>query len=270
MYGAKDDGRNTCRFFTEHMNTSTVERLQMRNGLRSGLLRNEFLLHYQPQFELGNGRLIGAEALIRWNRPEHGSVSPAQFIPVAESSGLIVPIGEWVLREACRQNRAWQDAGYSPIKVAVNLSALQFRRGNLVTTVRSILDETGLLPEWLELELTESILLEDVDHVLEVIEALKRNQLTLSIDDFGTGYSSLAYLKRFAVDKLKIDQSFVRNLAVDKQDAAIIRSIIELGRGLNLRTIAEGGRNRCAKAFIAGLWLQRGTRVSFGQTGACT
>ncbi len=240
MYGAKDDGRNTCRFFTEHMNTSTVERLQMRNGLRSGLLRNEFLLHYQPQFELGNGRLIGAEALIRWNRPEHGSVSPAQFIPVAESSGLIVPIGEWVLREACRQNRAWQDAGYSPIKVAVNLSALQFRRGNLVTTVRSILDETGLLPEWLELELTESILLEDVDHVLEVIEALKRNQLTLSIDDFGTGYSSLAYLKRFAVDKLKIDQSFVRNLAVDKQDAAIIRSIIELGRGLNLRTIAEG------------------------------
>lgn len=265
MYGAKEDGRNTCRFFAEHMNIATVERLQMQNGLRSGLLRNEFVLHYQPQFEMGSGRLIGAEALIRWNRPKHGPISPAQFIPVAESSGLIVPIGEWVLREACRQNRTWQDAGYAPMKVAVNLSALQFRRGDLVETVCGILDETGLAPEWLELELTESILLEDVGHVLTVIEALKLNHLTLSIDDFGTGYSSLAYLKRFAVDKLKIDQSFVRNLGVDKQDAAIVRSIIELGRGLNLRTIAEGVETDSQRVLLQAYGCNEAQGYLFGK-----
>lgn len=244
MYYAKDAGRNTYRFYTDQMNINAMERLNWLNNLHRALDHNEFVLHYQPQLDLKNGSLIGMEALIRWNSPEMGLVSPAKFIHVAEDSGLIVPIGKWVLQEACRQNRDWQDAGLAPVAVAVNLSALQFRRGSIVDTVTRILNETGLDPQWLELELTESILVHDIEQVLEIVRQLKKLGIKLAIDDFGTGYSSLTYLKRFAVDKLKIDQSFIRNVIVDTEDAAIVRSIIQLGHGLNLKTIAEGVETR--------------------------
>ncbi|CCG41774.1 putative bifunctional diguanylate cyclase/phosphodiesterase [Magnetospirillum molischianum] len=240
MYHAKEEGRNTYRFFDERMNVGVAELLRMRNGLRNALDHDEFELHFQPQIDLASGRVIGAEALIRWNHPELGRVSPDRFIPVAEESGLIVPIGEWVLREACRRAAAWQKEGLAGVTVAVNLSALQFKRGNLKQTVTDALAEFGLDPTCLELELTESILIKDVEEVLATVFQLKSLGLKLAIDDFGTGYSSLSYLKRFKVDKLKIDKSFVRDLASDPDDAAIIRTIIQMAHSLNLRTIAEG------------------------------
>ncbi|HEY3327830.1 MAG TPA: EAL domain-containing protein [Novimethylophilus sp.] len=239
MYHAKDCGRNTYRFYTERLNVHALERTQLQNSLHHALKHHEFVLHYQPQFELASGQMIGVEALIRWNSPELGLVPPSKFISVAEDSGLIVSIGEWVLREACRQNRAWQDAGLEPFVVAVNLSALQFRRSGIVGTVVNILDESGLEPAWLELELTETLLIHDIEYVLEIVKKLKKIGVRLSIDDFGTGYSSLAHLKRFAVDKLKVAQSFVCNLTADSDDAAIVRSVIHLGHSLNLKVIAE-------------------------------
>lgn len=240
MYKAKDDGRNTYRFFDEAMNVEAVEHLFIRNGLRRALERNELVLHYQPQFELSSGAIIGVEALLRWKHPELGIVSPARFIPVAEESGLIVPIGDWVLREACRQAMAWQRAGLPELCMAVNLSAVQFRRGNVEQSVVHALEQTGFNPVLLELELTESILIQNVESVLASVKRLKLLGVKLAIDDFGTGYSSLSYLKRFDIDKLKIDQSFVRDLATDPDDAAIVRAIIQMARSLNLRTIAEG------------------------------
>jgi diguanylate cyclase (GGDEF)-like protein len=240
MYYAKDCGRNTYRFYTEQMNIRALERMQLQNNLHQALQQHEFVLHYQPQFELASGRMSGVEALIRWNSPELGLVPPAKFIPAAEDCGLIMPLGEWVLHEACRQNQRWQDEGYEPFVIAVNLSALQFRRGSIVETIAEVLEVSRLSPEWLELELTESILIQNVEHVLELIRNLKKLGVGLSIDDFGTGYSSLAYLKRFAVDKLKVDQSFVRNMTIDSDDAAIVHSVIQLGHSLKLRIIAEG------------------------------
>jgi diguanylate cyclase (GGDEF)-like protein/PAS domain S-box-containing protein len=240
MYYAKDSGRNAYRFYTEQMNIQAMERLHILNDLHQALKNDEFVLHYQPQLDLNSGKVIGLEALIRWNSPGSGMVLPGKFIPVAEENGLIVQIGEWVLREVCRQQRIWQDAGYEPLVVAVNLSAIQFRRGDIVDKVIDILRQSGVGPEWLELELTESILIQDVERTLGMVEQLKSTNIGLSIDDFGTGYSSLAYLKRFKVDKLKIDQSFIRNLEVDRDDAAIVRSIIQLAHGLDLRVIAEG------------------------------
>jgi len=240
MYHAKEEGRNTYRFFDERMNLGVAELLRLRNGLRHALDHGEFELHYQPQVDLASGRVIGAEALIRWNNPELGRVPPDRFIPVAEETGLIVPIGEWVLREACRRAAVWQKEGLAGITVAVNLSALQFKRGNLKQTITAALAESGLDPVCLELELTESILIKDVEEVLATVFQLKSLGLKLAIDDFGTGYSSLSYLKRFKVDKLKIDKSFVRDLASDPDDAAIIRTIIQMAHSLNLRTIAEG------------------------------
>lgn len=240
MYYAKDGGRNAYRFYTEQMNVQAMERLLLQNDLHQALKNNEFVLHYQPQLDLNTGRMVGVEALIRWNSPEAGLVLPGKFIAVAEESGLIVQIGEWVIQEVCRQISSWQDAGYEPLVVAVNLSAIQFRRGDIVNTVSQILRKARVAPEWLELELTESLLIQDVERTLGMMEQLKSTNIGLSIDDFGTGYSSLAYLKRFKVDKLKIDQSFIRNLEVDKDDAAIVRSIIQLAHGLNLRVIAEG------------------------------
>ena len=240
MYHAKEIGRNTYRFFDPGMNTGTDEHLRLRHGLLRALERQEFVLHYQPQIDLADGAVVGAEALIRWNHPELGLVPPGRFIPVAEDNGLIVPIGEWVIREACRQLAEWGRLGLPELGVAVNLSALQVKRGNLETSVAAALAESGLAPARLELELTESILIKDVDAVLATVQRLKALGLRLSIDDFGTGYSSLAYLKRFKVDKLKIDQSFVRDLMSDPEDAAIVRTIIQMARSLNLRTIAEG------------------------------
>ncbi len=240
MYRAKDAGRNTYRFFDAQMNVEAIEQLSMRNGLRRALERREFVLHYQPQIDLRTGVTIGAEALIRWNHPEYGMIPPGRFITIAEDSGLIVPIGEWVLREACRQVAVWSKAGLSDFVVAVNLSAVQFKRGDLEQSVVSALRESGIDPSMLELELTESILINNTEGILATVKRLKHLGLKLSIDDFGTGYSSLSYLKRFEVDKLKIDQSFVRDLGTDPEDAAIVRAIIQMAHSLGLITIAEG------------------------------
>ncbi len=240
MYQAKESGRNTHRFHTEQMNIDAVEHLRMRNGLRHALEHGEFVLHYQPQISLATGAVIGAEALIRWHHPELGMVPPGRFIPIAEDSGLIVPIGEWVLREACLQAVAWHKAGLPELLVAVNLSAVQFKRGDVEKSVTRALAESGLNPALLELELTESILIKDTEKVLATVGRLKSLGVKLSIDDFGTGYSSLSYLKRFNVDKLKIDQSFVRDMADDPNDAAIVSAIIQMAKSLNLTTIAEG------------------------------
>jgi diguanylate cyclase (GGDEF)-like protein/PAS domain S-box-containing protein len=240
MYQAKEDGRNTYRFFDEAMNVEAVEHLFIRNSLRRAQGRDEFVLHYQPKIELDSGAITGAEALIRWNHPELGLVAPNRFIPVAEESGLIVPMGEWVLGEACRQVFEWNKKGNCSLSIAVNLSAVQFKRGDIEKSVRQALEVSGLEPSLLELELTESILIQNVESVLANVKRLKALGVKLSIDDFGTGYSSLSYLKRFDIDKLKIDQSFVRDLATDPEDAAIVRAIIQMARSLSLRTIAEG------------------------------
>ncbi len=240
MYEAKDAGRNTYRFFNERMNIEASEYLRIRNGLRRALENGEFVLYYQPQIDLGSGAVIGAEALIRWRHPELGLVPPGRFIPIAEDSGLIVPIGEWVLHEACWQVAAWQAAGLPDLTVAVNLSAVQFKRGDVERTVTGALKESAIDPAFLELELTESILIKDTESVLATVRRLKALGVKLSIDDFGTGYSSLSYLKRFNVDKLKIDQSFIRDLAVDPENEAIVRAVIQMARSLNLRTVAEG------------------------------
>jgi diguanylate cyclase (GGDEF)-like protein/PAS domain S-box-containing protein len=240
MYHAKDSGRGTYRFFSEQLNRDSVEHLRIQAALHRALENHEFELHYQPQVDLASGRVVGAEALLRWNHPELGMVPPARFIPVAESSGTIVPIGEWVIREACRQAAACARAGHADLVVAVNLSAAQFRRGDLHETVRSALEHAGCEPRSLELELTESILIRDTQIVLESVRRIKALGVGLSIDDFGTGYSSLSYLRRFPLDKLKIDQSFVKDMVTDPESAAIVRAIIQLALALNLRTVAEG------------------------------
>ena len=236
MYRAKDAGRNTYRFFNEEMNDDAVAQLTLSAGLRRALDAGQFALYYQPQIAIDSGRLLGAEALIRWKHPDLGLVSPGRFIPVAEETGLIVDIGDWVIREAAR----WHRTGWHDLTVAVNLSALQFKRGNIEATVTRALAESGVDPSTLELELTESILIRDTENVLTAVKRLKSMGIKLSIDDFGTGYSSLSYLKRFEVDKLKIDQSFVRDLETDAEDAAIVRAIIEMAHSLGLRTVAEG------------------------------
>ena len=243
MYHAKEAGRNRCSFFDRQMNADADKRLAIRNELRHALERHEFILHYQPQVDLVSGAVIGAEALIRWCHPERGMLAPGHFISIAEESGLIVPIGEWVLHEVCRQAVAWQKAGLPELVVAANLSAVQLKHGELEKTVAAALLKSGIDPCLLELELTESMLIKDTERVLTTIKSIKSFGIKLSIDDFGTGYSSLAYLKRFAVDKLKIDQSFVRDIETDSGDAAIVRAIIQMGRSLGLRTIAEGVEN---------------------------
>ena len=250
MYDAKDAGRGTFRFFDDTMNAQAHDHLLLQNRLHQALARNEFALHYQPQINADDGRVIGVEALLRWHNPELGDIAPARFIPVAEDCGLIVPIGVWVLNEACRQAQAWQQAGWRTLVMSVNLSALQLRRASLVDIVAAALAHSGLPPALLELELTESILLQDVANTLETVHRLKALGVRLSIDDFGTGYSSLSYLKRFDVDRLKIDQSFVRDVNSDPDDAAIVRAIIQLARSLRLGTIAEGVETRAQLDFL--------------------
>ncbi len=235
MYQSKDAGRSTFRFFAEQMNADAVEHLQIRNNLRKGLEREEFVLHYQPQLDLSSNVVIGAEALIRWNHPEFGMMPPMRFIPIAEESGLIVQMGEWVLLEACRQAVAWRKAGLPELVIAVNLSSVQFKRGNLEKSVIHALSTSGLDPTLLELELTESILLQNTERVLGTVQRLKSLGVKLSIDDFGTGYSSLSYLTTFAVDKLKIDQSFIRDMADDPNDAIIVRTIIQMAKSVGAR-----------------------------------
>ncbi len=244
MYHSKEAGRDSFHFFTPDMNSRVLERLSLENSLRRALERQEFCLHYQPQVALAkDGRhyqLIGFEALIRWHHPEMGLIPPGRFIPVAEDSGLIVPIGTWVLAEACRQNRRWQEQGLPPVPVAVNISALQFRHAQFEHSIASALADSGLSPDWLELELTESMMLHHGDQAVELLDRLKAQGLQLSVDDFGTGYSSLAYLKRLPLDKLKIDQAFVRDIASDPDDAAITATIIQMAHSLGLAVIAEG------------------------------
>jgi EAL domain-containing protein (putative c-di-GMP-specific phosphodiesterase class I) len=250
MYHAKESGRNNYQFFTQDMNIRATERLSMERSLRRALERGELRLHYQPQYEVASGRIVGIEALIRWEHPEQGLVSAARFMPFAEESGLILPIGEWVLDEACRQNRAWQDAGLKAVRVAVNISALQFRQAGFADTVRAALARSGLPAVYLELEVTESVIMHDAERVTAALEELKQMGLELAIDDFGTGYSSLSYLKRFPIDKLKIDQSFVRDITTDRDDAAITSAIIALTRNLGLKTIAEGVETREQLEFL--------------------
>lgn len=240
MFQAKEAGRNAYRFFDPGMNADAVERLALLARLRRAVERKELVLHYQPQIDLTTGAVIGAEALLRWQLPDLGLVPPGRFIPLAEDSGLIVPIGAWVLQEACRQAAAWQQAGLPRIVVAVNLSAVQFRGPGLYQTVVDALLGSGLAACCLELELTESILIRDTEAVLEMVKRFKALGLKLSIDDFGTGYSSLSYLRRFAVDKLKIDQSFVRDMGTDPEVATLVHAIIQMAKGLGLTTIAEG------------------------------
>ena len=238
MYRAKEAGRNQYRFFDEQMNIEAVEHLRVKSGLRRALAQDEFELHYQPQYDLASGRVVGAEALLRWRDPQRGLTEPAHFIALAEETGLIVAIGEWVMLQACRQAMAWRAAGLPPLLMAVNLSGVQFRRGDVPQSVIRALQATGFDPQRLELELTESILVRDTS--LASVRQLKQLGVKLAIDDFGTGYSSLSYLKRFDIDKLKIDQSFVRELASDPDDVVIVRAIIQMAASLNLRTLAEG------------------------------
>jgi len=250
MYSAKDYGRDSFRFFTADMNAQAVERLTLENSLRLALDRQELFLEYQPQMDMGTGRVTGLEALLRWQHPELGLVPPDKFIRIAENSGLIMPIGEWVLRTACSQARKWQDAGLPPVPVAVNVSAVQFRQEGFRELIRRVLHETGLASQYLELELTESLLLSNADVRFLVLNDLKAMGLKLAIDDFGTGYSSFSYLKHFPVSKLKIDRSFVSDVAVNPDDAAITAAIISMAKSLNLKVIAEGVENEAQMSFL--------------------
>ncbi len=249
MYHAKEAGRNEIRFFNRGMNERALARQEIESSLHQALSRQEFLLHYQPQIDLQSGEIVGCEALVRWQHPQNGLVPPGIFIPVAEETGLIHPIGEWVLKEACRQNVAWQQAGLPAITVAVNLSAVQFRQSTLPADVATVLAESGLAPHYLELELTESTVMKNVESTVASLHALKAIGVTLSIDDFGTGYSGLYCLTRFPVDRLKIDQSFVRSIGADGGDAIAI-AIINMARGLGLRTVAEGVETSEQRAFL--------------------
>jgi diguanylate cyclase (GGDEF)-like protein/PAS domain S-box-containing protein len=250
MYQAKENGRNTYKFYTSDMNAKVYERMTIENGLRQALENQNFVLYYQPQISLKDDRIVGCEALIRWNHAEKGLISPAHFIPVAEETGLIVPIGDWVMHEACRQALVWKKAGLPPITMAVNLSAIQFSHTSMSNQIIKMLEDIGLSPEHFELELTESILMGGVDTTLATLNNLAEFGLKLSIDDFGTGYSSLSYLKRFPLHRLKIDQSFVRDITHDANDAAIVKTIIGMAKSLNLEVIAEGVETQEQAEFL--------------------
>ena len=265
MYQAKAAGRNAFRFFDARMNADILERLSIESGLREALSQQQFVLHYQPIVDIHSGRLLAAEALIRWQHPQHGMVGPDKFIPVAENSGLIVEIGEWVLNEACRQMMVWRAAGLPAFVVSVNLSSVQFRRGNLEALVAGALQRYGLPAGCLELELTESLLLQDSDVFFDMLYRLKALGVKLSIDDFGTGYSNLSYLQRFHVDKLKIDQSFVRKLQDSSPDLAIVTAIIQMAKSLQLLTVAEGIEDDATRSVLAQLGCDQGQGYWFAR-----
>jgi diguanylate cyclase (GGDEF)-like protein/PAS domain S-box-containing protein len=250
MYRAKETGRNNFQFFTPSMNERLIERIRIEGDLRNAIEREEFVLHYQPQVDTRSGRIIGMEALIRWQHPALGMVAPLRFIGLAEETGLIIPIGAWVLRCACAQNKAWQQAGLGHLRIAVNLSARQFAQPDLVQSIAAVLEETGLAPQYLEIELTESLVMTDVEHAIGILHDLKTLGVRLSLDDFGTGYSSLSYLKRLPIDALKIDQSFVRDITHATNDAAIVVSIISLAHNLQLDVIAEGVETPAQLAYL--------------------
>lgn len=240
MYHAKEQGRDNLQFYNQAMNATAFERLAMENSLRKAVERKEFLLYYQPLVDLSTGAVNGVEALIRWRHPELGMVPPGDFIPMAEETGLITPIGEWVLKTACIQGMEWRKTGLSPIRIGVNLSAHQLRKKDIVGTIRDILDETGFDPHCLELEVTESAVMHNPEAAVNTLNSFKAMGIQIAIDDFGTGYSSLSYLKRFPIDVLKIDRSFVKDISTDSDDAAITMAVIAMAEQLKLKTIAEG------------------------------
>jgi diguanylate cyclase (GGDEF)-like protein len=258
MYRAKESGRNAFRFWDGEMNASVVEHVALQSALRSALAHQEFTLAYQPQWDLASGRLVGAEALIRWRHAEMGPISPLRFIPLAERSGLIVPIGDWVLREACAQAQRWREAGWPDMTISVNVSPVQFKRGSVEAGVAQALEASGLPSANLELELTESLLIQDSLALAETLANLRRLGVRFAIDDFGTGYSNLAYLKRFEVERLKIDQTFVRRLIDDPQDQAIVRAIVQMATSLNLATVAEGVEDAATLGLLRELGCGQG------------
>ena len=265
MYRAKGEGRNNYQFYKPEMNAHVHDRLLLESRLRRALEEQQLVLFYQPQVDLITGMLTGLEALIRWRLPGQPLVSANDFIPLAEETGLIVPIGEWVLRTACAQNRQWQQSGLAPVRVAVNISAKQFRQPDLLATLDRVLQETGLDSRWLELEITESSAMEDVETTIATLTGLQGRGVCLSIDDFGTGYSSLSYLKRFPLSKLKIDRSFVSDSPNDAGDGSIVAAIIALGRSMGLEVIAEGIESREQLDFLVRQGCHQGQGYLFGR-----
>ncbi|MEO7600841.1 MAG: EAL domain-containing protein [Gammaproteobacteria bacterium] len=250
MYRAKQQGGNTYQFYQADINAHSLQRLDLETSLRRALERQEFVLHYQPQFDLNDGSLVGFEVLIRWQRPGAGLVPPLEFIPLLEETGLIVPVGEWVLRTACAQHHAWRAAGLPPLRVAVNISGRQFNSGDLIKMIRRVMQDVRMDPEFLEFEITESIIMKNAVSAVEVLQAISTMGVRLAIDDFGTGYSSLSYLKRFPIDTLKIDQTFVRDITSDADDAAIVRATITLAHNLGIHVVAEGVETREQLEFL--------------------
>ena len=265
MYRAKESGRNNYQFYVADMNVKARERLMLESQLRRALDRNEFMLYYQPRVDLFSGRVIGAEALLRWRHPDMGLVPPAQFIPILEETGMIIPVGEWVLRQASSQNRAWQDLGLPPIRMAVNLSVRQFIQKDLADSVLAIIERTGLLPEYLELEITEDLLLENNQTNIVTLTTLRNRGVHISIDDFGTGYSSLSYLKRLPIDTLKIDQSFLRDIENDPDNKAITSAIIAMAASLHLNVLAEGVETEEQLSFLRAQGCNEIQGFSFSQ-----
>jgi EAL domain-containing protein (putative c-di-GMP-specific phosphodiesterase class I) len=222
------------------MNAKAVQRQVIENGLRTAIERQAFVLHYQPKFNLQTGAITAVEALVRWRHPVRGLLLPSEFMSIAEDSGLIVPIGRWVLYEGCRQAKAWQDAGIAPIRMAINISAVELRAKNFVQDVRLVLQDTGFDPQYLDLELTETFLLQDSRSTTAILQTLWDLGVRFALDDFGTGYSSLSYMRRFPIDTLKIDESFVRDVTSDDESASVVQAIIDMGKGLHMRVVAEG------------------------------
>ncbi len=264
MYRAKEDGRNDYQFYTSALTAAVFERLTLETALRRALSRDEFILYYQPQYSLITGGLIGAEALIRWQHPDMGLVGPTRFIPLAEECGLIEPIGEWVLRSACLQMQQWLDSGLILDRIAVNVSGLQFQRHDLLATLKQVLNDSGLNPEHLELEITESYIMQKTESAIKVLDEIKQLGVSISVDDFGTGYSSLSYLKRLPLDKLKIDKSFVRDIPDDPNDEAITRAIVALGQSLQLKVIAEGIETKAQQQFLKAIGCDEGQGYLYG------
>lgn len=253
MYKAKERGRNSYHFHTSEMTAQAVERMALENNLRHAIDREEFLLDYQPQIDLASGQVVGVEALVRWRHPDLGLIGPDKFIPVAEDTGLIVRLGDWVMRTACAQAVAWQKDGLPPIRMAVNLSTRQFQEVHLAGTIQEALEESGLDPRLLEVELTEGPLAQDAEQAVHILSTLKATGVRIAIDDFGTGYSSLSHLKRFPLDALKIDASFVRDIATDPDSAAIVTAIVALAHALRLEAIAEGVETKSQLDYLAEL-----------------
>ncbi|WP_331281020.1 bifunctional diguanylate cyclase/phosphodiesterase [Brevibacillus thermoruber] len=249
LYFVKERGRNGFEFFHPSIEEKSLERILLENELRKAMEHEHFHIDYQPKYALPTGKLVGAEALVRWNHPELGRIPPNKFIPIAEETGLIVPIGEWILRRACKQNRAWQAQGYPPFRVSVNLSVRQFYQPDLVEKIRGILEDTGLDPQWLELEITESIFA-DMDNAVPILQNIRDLGVHISIDDFGTGYSSFSYVKHLPVDTLKIDASFIRDVHTNKESQAIVRAILTIAQTLHLNVIAEGVEREEQLAFL--------------------